>query len=59
MFPYQALGRTRAQETLIGCAGLHNEKDEDNEHSLCITYVVEKAPLNELRNNQTTTAGGD
>jgi hypothetical protein len=36
IFPYQALERRSAQETVIGCAGLHNIKFEGIEHSLCI-----------------------
>jgi hypothetical protein len=33
IFPYQALETRLAQETLTGCAGLHNKKFEGTEHS--------------------------
>jgi hypothetical protein len=36
IFPYQALQRRQAQETLLGCAGLHNEKFEGTENSPCV-----------------------
>jgi hypothetical protein len=35
VFPYQALERRQAQETLIGCAGLHKRKFQDIKHSPC------------------------
>jgi hypothetical protein len=42
IFPYQALERRTAQETLnsLGCAGLHNKKYEGTEHSLRTASTV-------------------
>jgi hypothetical protein len=39
IFPYKALLRRSAQETLIGCVELQNKKLEGSEHSSC-TYIM-------------------
>jgi hypothetical protein len=51
----QALEGGPGRMTVLDSAVLHNRKFRGIGHSLCITYAVEKAPLNENRNNHTTT----
>jgi hypothetical protein len=53
VFQYQEFERRTAQDTLMGCAGLHNQnKSEGCEHSLCIVLdIVRVAPWKRIAAN--------